>query len=237
MTETDLWAEARELIEAAHEREVDAVQRAERAEADLAAARAELAELRREADKFAGRLGFGDNVSEPAATLEQMVEPIEWAFSEARDHGECPVLCELCGETLAGTDCEYCHGAGCLPNPSAYDECQWCAGAGRIHEGCVEKSYDDLTAELAAQGRVIAATQAAVQLVAEDVRYVFGDRVGDYVEESCRQHLRAALADADSTLAEVKVDRRPCRGRNSNVCVAEGCYDEACLRATQDGER
>lgn len=25
-------------------------------------------------------------------------------------------------------------------------------------------------------------------------------------------------------------DRRPCQGRNANVCVAEGCYGEACLR-------
>jgi hypothetical protein len=25
-------------------------------------------------------------------------------------------------------------------------------------------------------------------------------------------------------------DPRPCRGRNSNVCVAEGCYGEACVR-------
>lgn len=25
-------------------------------------------------------------------------------------------------------------------------------------------------------------------------------------------------------------DIRPCRGENANVCVAEGCYSEACLR-------
>lgn len=24
-------------------------------------------------------------------------------------------------------------------------------------------------------------------------------------------------------------DRRPCRGVNSNTCVAEGCYGEACI--------
>lgn len=24
-------------------------------------------------------------------------------------------------------------------------------------------------------------------------------------------------------------DKRPCKGTNSNVCVAEGCYDEACI--------
>lgn len=27
-------------------------------------------------------------------------------------------------------------------------------------------------------------------------------------------------------------DARPCAGRNVNVCVAEGCYGEACIRAT-----
>ena len=31
-------------------------------------------------------------------------------------------------------------------------------------------------------------------------------------------------------LREEPVDPRPCRGRNSNICVAEGCYGESCLR-------
>lgn len=26
------------------------------------------------------------------------------------------------------------------------------------------------------------------------------------------------------------MDRRPCQGVNSNICVMEGCYGEACLR-------
>lgn len=26
-----------------------------------------------------------------------------------------------------------------------------------------------------------------------------------------------------------ELDPRPCNGRNSNICVAEGCYNEACL--------
>lgn len=25
------------------------------------------------------------------------------------------------------------------------------------------------------------------------------------------------------------LDPRPCNGRNSNICVAQGCYGEACL--------
>lgn len=30
-------------------------------------------------------------------------------------------------------------------------------------------------------------------------------------------------------LVPVKEDKRPCAGKNSNVCVGEGCYGEACL--------
>lgn len=29
--------------------------------------------------------------------------------------------------------------------------------------------------------------------------------------------------------AENDADPRPCKGRNANVCVAEGCYGEACV--------
>jgi hypothetical protein len=29
-------------------------------------------------------------------------------------------------------------------------------------------------------------------------------------------------------------DERPCRGINANVCVAEGCYGEACVRRERD---
>ena len=29
--------------------------------------------------------------------------------------------------------------------------------------------------------------------------------------------------------AQIEAER-PCRGQNSNVCVAEGCYGEACIR-------
>lgn len=30
------------------------------------------------------------------------------------------------------------------------------------------------------------------------------------------------------------MDKRPCEGRSSNICVAEGCYGEACLRISND---
>jgi len=28
----------------------------------------------------------------------------------------------------------------------------------------------------------------------------------------------------------MKIDKRPCKGGDTNVCVAEGCYAEACVR-------
>jgi hypothetical protein len=45
----------------------------------------------------------------------------------------------------------------------------------------------------------------------------------------------AALGLARKIFGSVSWDRRssvarPCRGRNSNVCVAEGCYGESCVR-------
>ena len=105
--------------------------------------------LREDARTFAATLDFGDGITEPAATLAELVEPVEQAFSEARDHFECPVICELCGEKLASQTCDKCHGSGCLPNAElAHLECDECAGVGKVHPGCVEKSYDDLVAEV-----------------------------------------------------------------------------------------
>lgn len=31
-------------------------------------------------------------------------------------------------------------------------------------------------------------------------------------------------------------DKQPCKGENSNVCVGEGCYGEACLRLSGSGD-
>nr|WP_046284605.1 hypothetical protein [Mycobacterium sp. UM_NZ2] len=140
-------------------------QRAEAAEAELARAQATISEMldennRLDAERdqlrtahhaFTARLGFGDGITEPAAELDGIVEPIEAAFAEARDHQECPHLCESCGETLANTRCTECHGSGCGPGTAlgAYDECEHCGGGGWVHEGCAERSYADLVAELA----------------------------------------------------------------------------------------
>lgn len=113
---------------------------------------------------FSARLGFGDGITEPAATLADMVDPIEQAFSDARDHAECAATCELCGERLADRTCDKCHGAGCLPNIAlAYLECDECGGVGRIHDGCMEVSYDDLAAEV----RRLRAAEARVREVHE----------------------------------------------------------------------
>lgn len=102
--------------------------------------------------QFTSRLGYGDDVTEPAATLADMVDPIESAFMEQRDHWECPRLCELCGERLASTRCPECHGSGChnamCEASDAYCECENCAGVGWVHEGCTEHSYADLAVEV-----------------------------------------------------------------------------------------
>jgi len=99
--------------------------------------------------KFMSALGFGDNVSEPAATFEQAIDPIQQAFAEANEHAECAVICEGCGERLAQTICDRCGGGGCLPNPQmTYLECDHCAGVGRVHAGCAGLSYAELAAKV-----------------------------------------------------------------------------------------
>lgn len=108
--------------------------------------------LRAEHREFASRLEFGDGVTEPAASLADMLDPIKAAFSEARDHQECPHTCEQCGERLASTLCPDCHGSGgdaaLCEASGAYVECEQCGGAGWIHEGCAEVGYADLKAEV-----------------------------------------------------------------------------------------
>ena len=116
---------------------------------DVPALLAEVRRLREEARAFAEALEFGNDRTEPAATLTEMLDPIEQAFGEARDHAECPVVCELCGERLAWQLCEKCYGSGCLSNAAlAYLECDECAGAGMIHPDCAERTYAELAAEV-----------------------------------------------------------------------------------------
>lgn len=135
----------------------------------------DVAEAERERLAFTAALEFGDDKSEPAATLEQMIDPIREAFDQAREHYECPVICELCGETLADTVCGRCHGSGCLPNAAlAYLECDDCAGVGRVHEGCAEQSYADLRA----RAERAEATLADVRALADEWQGTYDRWIG-----------------------------------------------------------
>lgn len=116
------------------------------ANAGEAEARAEAAEA--EQRDLVSRLGFGDGVTEPMADNDTIVEFVDQVLMEASEHRECPVICEPCGERLAATICEHCHGSGgnnaLIAATLAYSECEWCAGVGKVHEGCAERSYADL---------------------------------------------------------------------------------------------
>lgn len=113
---------------------------------------AEIDRLNQERFAFTDKLGYGDGVTEPAAELAELLDPIKAAFSEQRDHWECPRTCEQCGERLASTVCPECHGSGCnapaCEASGAYAECEYCAGVGWVHDGCAEASYTDLADEV-----------------------------------------------------------------------------------------
>ena len=125
----------------------------------------EVKRLRESVRKFSDDLLFGDGITEPAATLNDMVDPIRDAFEAQHDHIECPIICELCGEKLADKTCEHCHGSGAdnqaASAAGAWVECEWCGGAGKIHEGCVEKSYADIATENSVLRAQIDAVRAA----------------------------------------------------------------------------
>ena len=150
----------------------------------------ELAGLRCAHQRFAAELGFGDDVSEPAASLADMLDPIVAAMAAAGDHEDCPVHCELCGETLAATTCQRCNGLGDIGS-GAYEECPECAGVGRIHEGCAERSYADLVAE-----RVTLAMRCVEMERQRTEDHAFIDTVADE-----RDAVRAELADLRESLA------------------------------------
>ncbi len=120
---------------------------------------AEIDRLVQERLTFTDKLGYGDGVTEPAAELADLIDPIKAAFSEARDHNECPRICEPCGERLASTVCPECRGSGChaamCEASGAYRECEYCAGVGWVHEGCVEQSYADLAAKVGKLGAAL----------------------------------------------------------------------------------
>lgn len=179
---------------------IDPAIRAEHVDTALA----EVERLRAEHRAFTGRLGFGDGQTEPAATLEQMVESIEQAFSEASEYREGPRICEPCGEWLATQVCEHCYGSGCGPGTAtgAYDECEWCAGVGKVHPGCVEVSYADLAAE---RDRLLAQVAAVAALAEEWEAGANAWGTCGHEWMSLRQ-FRAALDDPAPVLAQAKAE-------------------------------
>lgn len=94
----------------------------------------------------AGQLGFGDGVTEPAASADYMVGRLNEALLAQHEHDECPVWCDQCGERLASTCCDDCYGGG-MTDTDPPTECERCGGVGKIHEGCVGLSYDELVAQ------------------------------------------------------------------------------------------
>lgn len=114
--------------------------------------------------EFCEALGFVDDSTTPAK-LRDIVEPIQWWDSEARDHVECARICEQCGETLARTLCGECHGGGQRDGGNGtVRECGNCGGAGWLHEGCAEVSYADLVAERDAALAAIERVQETLSL-------------------------------------------------------------------------
>ena len=118
---------------------------------DIASLIAEVERLRERERAFSKSLGFGDGITEPVASLDNMLTPILEAFDTQREHAECPTICEGCGEYLARL-CRYCFGAGFCArlekNKWTPFECDHCKGLGSVHEGCVGKSYATLVEEL-----------------------------------------------------------------------------------------
>ena len=168
-------------------------------------AEAALDRVTQELDGFTGRLGFGDNRTEPAATLAEMIDPIEQAFSEASEWRESPRICESCGEWLATQVCESCCGSGCGPGTAsgAYEECEWCAGVGKVHPGCAEKSYADLVTEAAEWKRALDVERAKVA-----AGLTLADEWGEHNSDQHRGHatrLRAALDPGATTGEGAKV--------------------------------
>lgn len=101
-----------------------------------------------EVARFSDAIGFGNGVTEPPASLDEMVDPIREAFTAQLDHFECPVVCEHCGESLASVRCPDCDGSGCEIDASlGHQECARCAGKGKVHDGCSLMSYADLRDE------------------------------------------------------------------------------------------
>lgn len=128
------------------------------ADRDLADLLAEVERLRGEREDIVSGI-YECPANEPQPSVEVLCGWIASDRVDARDHGECPAACELCGERSADQTCEHCNGSGCGPGTAlgAYSECEWCAGAGRVHPGCTGLTRTDLLAEVTALRKVATA--------------------------------------------------------------------------------
>lgn len=148
--------------------------------------------LEKDRREFAEALGFSHGYGEPAP-LSEIFDSVQVWEQESRDHFECPVTCEQCGETLAATICEHCNGSGDNSSLAGYAECEWCGGAGKVHD-CAEVSYADLVAD---RNNLQARIDQALKLLSEwehpGTTGPFPDRVVLDVDEEVIRPLRQAL--------------------------------------------
>lgn len=177
---------------------------------------AEVKRLRKfEADylEMTSSLGFGDDRTEPAATPKDLREWFSRDMAEARDHRECPVVCEHCGEWLAKEWCPECNGCGMRPssNEHQYGECEYCAGDLKVHEGCVQRSYADLAADAATLRQLTDPSDAVVEAMAKAAHdnlsmYSWRDE-SSWSQEKWRGIARASLdAGVAAALASARGD-------------------------------
>lgn len=84
-----------------------------------------------EATRWSAALGCGDNISEPAISLEDFQDI--WGTTEAAalEHQDCPVWCDACDWWERKHSCDSCHGSGTtMPHHS---DCGACGGDGTDH--------------------------------------------------------------------------------------------------------
>ncbi len=65
-----------------------------------------------EATRWSAALGFGDNISEPAAPIDVVTTYFEGLTNDAHEHEECPIWCDAHEWWERKNSCETCYGAG-----------------------------------------------------------------------------------------------------------------------------
>jgi hypothetical protein len=85
-------------------------------------------------------LGYGNDRDEPAATPEEITDPLLEMQAAAHEHFECPVWCDECEQYETPRSCAHCSGSGyggpllqTMDNIQGWIDCEWCAGDGREH--------------------------------------------------------------------------------------------------------